>query len=194
MRVSQKVGTVLGVRRVALRGRVCERMSKLQYQVTRRKMLMSHHLALKIISCQRMGKVEAAGIEPAARRRKSFLRNVLSILHRRQQRYGRNQGSNYQCLTITDSDASTDFEPSIDYIRRAWPHLPPHIRGAVVMLVDTCPSSIGSGAVMSHANTSPRPLQMKSRSNSSQFRPEGGDQLASNRGGLPGNHRPDYSH
>ena len=47
-----------------------------------------------------------------------------------------NQGSNCQCLTLTDSDGPTDFEASIDYIRRAWPYLQPHIKEALFTLID----------------------------------------------------------
>lgn len=48
----------------------------------------------------------------------------------------RNQDPNCRCLTLAGSDDSSNLEASIEFIRRAWPNLQPHIREALFILID----------------------------------------------------------
>ncbi len=56
----------------------------------------------------------------------------------------RNHGSNSHELTLTGNETSDSFAPSIAYIRRAWPSLPPHIREAIFTLIDSALLQQGS--------------------------------------------------
>lgn len=89
-------------------------------------------------ACQDTPKgMEAAGIEPASPDSqcvcdKQFSDSDIALAAVWQ----RNGGSNCHCLTSTDALEPNVGSPSIDYIRSAWPHIAPHIREAVLTLID----------------------------------------------------------
>ena len=81
--------------------------------------------------------MEAAGIEPACPKPQTFTNKELANDHAESAAvWQRNQVPPCQSLTLPDSEGSLFADPALEYLWRAWRHLPPHVKDAVVTLID----------------------------------------------------------
>ena len=56
----------------------------------------------------------------------------------------RNFRPNCPSEALSDAESAENSEPAIEFIRRAWPHLQPHIRDALLTLIDASLSPKGA--------------------------------------------------
>ena len=54
----------------------------------------------------------------------------------------RNLRPNCPSEALSDAESPSEPDPAIEYIRRAWPEIPPHIKDAVFTLIDA--ATLGS--------------------------------------------------